>query len=64
MASLRLKIKDEVLYEGPAIAVPRAGEDIHRGDEIVRIEAVVWNFESTEDVVVVTLVVGGQPYTF
>jgi hypothetical protein len=64
MASLRLQIQDRVIYEGGMIAVPRAGDDIHHDDQVVRVEAVVWDFRRTADVVVVTLVVGGQPYTF
>jgi hypothetical protein len=63
VASLRLQIDDEALYEGPAIAVPRVGEDIHHDGEIVRIQAVVWDFGRTDDIVSVTLLVGRVPYT-
>lgn len=62
MASLRLQIGDKVIFEGPSMAMPRAGEEIHHDGEVVRVEAVVWNFE-TEDVIV-TLVVGDRPYTY
>jgi hypothetical protein len=63
MASLRLTIDRTTLYEGPAIAVPRAGEDIHHDGKVVRIEAVTWDFAEA-DVVQVALVVGGESYTF
>jgi hypothetical protein len=64
VASFRLRIGDATLYEGPPMAVPRVGEDIHHGDQVVRVEAVVWDFRSSDGVVSVTLLVGGQPYTF
>jgi hypothetical protein len=64
MASLRIQIQDRTIYEGGMIAVPRAGDDIQHDDQIVRVEAVVWDFRATDDVVSVTLVVGAQPYTF
>ena len=63
MASLRLTIDGATVYEGPTIAVPRAGDDIHHGDKVVRIEAVTWDFR-TADVVQVALVVGAESYTF
>ena len=63
MVALRLQINDTTIYEGSPGAVPRAGDDIHHGAEVVRVEAVVWDF-SGEDVVSVTLVVGDRPYTF
>jgi hypothetical protein len=63
MASLRLTIDDTTLYEGPTIAVPRAGEDVHHDGKVVRVEAVTWDFR-TADVVQVALVVGGESYTF
>jgi len=63
MTSLRLHIDEASVYEGPPVAVPRAGDDIHHDGQIVRIEAVVWDFGSA-DVVSVGLVVGSRPYTF
>jgi hypothetical protein len=62
MTSLRLHIDDVTLYEGAPTAVPRVGDDIHHDGQIVRIEAVVWEFAA--DVVSVGLVVGSRPYTF
>jgi hypothetical protein len=64
MGSIRLQIDGQAVYEGTAIAVPRVGEDIHHDGEVVRIEAVVWDFSGADGVVSVTLLVGGQPYTF
>ena len=64
MGSVRLQINGKAVYEGAAIAVPRVGEDIHHDGEVVRIEAVVWDFSGADSVVSVTLLVGGQPYTF
>ena len=60
----RIKIDDLTVYDGPLIAVPHAGDDIcHRG-EVVRVEAVVWDFAAADGVVSVTLVLGDRPYTF
>ena len=64
MESLRLQIDDESLHEGPAIAVPRVGEDIHHNGEVVRIQSVVWDFGGTDGGVCVTLHIGSEPYTF
>ena len=64
MASLRLNIGDKAIYEGPAIAVPRVGEDIQHAGQIVRIESLLWDFASADGVVTVTLGVGTQPYTY
>jgi hypothetical protein len=60
--NLRLTVKDETKYEGPAISVPRVGDAIHHGDETVRVEAVVWDFGA--DSVSVELVLGDRPYTY
>ena len=64
MTSLRLHIKDTTVYEGPVIAVPRVGEDIHHDGQVVRIEAVVWDFGGVDGVVSVALIVGDRPYTY
>ena len=64
LASPRVRIKDTTVYEGAAIAVPRVGDDIHHDGQVVRIEAVVWDFGGADGVVSVALVMGGQPYTF
>ena len=63
MTSLRLHIKDKTVYEGPLSAVPRVGEDIHHDGQVVRIEAVVWDFGGSDGVVSVALIVGDRPYT-
>ena len=63
MATFRLQIKDRTIYEGPPVAVPRAGEEIHHDGDVVRIEAVVWDF-APDNAVTVSLLVGGTPYTF
>ena len=62
MASICLQVNDVTVYNGPMCAVPRVSEDIHHHGQVVRVEAVVWKFEGP--VVNVTLLVGGQPYTF
>jgi hypothetical protein len=67
MTALRLRIKDETIYEGPAIAVPRAGEEIHHEGRVVRVEALTWDFgpdPARSSVVTVSLTVGAQQYTF
>jgi hypothetical protein len=63
VATLRLHVNDRVIYEGAEISVPRVGDQIHHDDQVVRVEAVVWDF-SGADVVSVGLVLGDQPYTF
>jgi hypothetical protein len=60
--TLRLHIGDHTVYEGPAIAVPRVGDNIHHDGQILPIEAVVWNY--ADDAVSVAIVVGTRPYTF
>jgi hypothetical protein len=60
---VRIKIDDTTLYEGPLVAVPRKGDDIHHDGAVVRIEAVTWQFGDNGDVTV-TLVVGERAYTF
>ncbi len=62
MAALRLHIGDRTVYEGPAIAVPRVGDNIHHEGQILPIEAVVWDY--ADDTVSVAIVVGTRPYTF
>jgi hypothetical protein len=51
MALLKLQINGKAMYEGASIAVPRAGEDIHHDGQVVRIEAVVWDFSGADAVV-------------
>lgn len=63
VSTLRLHVNDSVIYEGAEIAVPRVGDQIHNAGQVVRVEAVVWDFSAT-DVVSVGLVVGDKPYTF
>lgn len=63
MVALRLQINEPTIYEGAPGAVPRVGDDIHHGGQVVRVEAVVWDFTGA-DVVSVTLVVGDRSYTF
>ncbi len=67
MTALRLQVKDKTIYEGPTISVPRAGEEIHHDGQVVRVEALVWDFgadPARTSVVTVSLTVGTQPYTF
>jgi hypothetical protein len=68
MTALRLQINDETVYEGPTIAVPRVGEEIHHDGEVVRVESLVWDFSGTDPartyVVSVSITVGSQAYTF
>jgi hypothetical protein len=63
MATFRIQIDGTTIYEGAPIAVPHVGEDIHHGGQVVRIEAVTWDF-TTAGTVQVTLVVGERAYTF
>jgi hypothetical protein len=63
VAALKLQIDGKTVYEGVATAVPRVGEDINHGGQVVRIEGVVWDF-TADGTVVVTLVVGDRPYAY
>lgn len=63
MKSFQVFIGDAPLYEGEAIPVPRVGDVIHRGDDVVPVEAVTWDFRDA-GAVKVTIVVGNRPYTF
>jgi len=68
MTALRLQINDKTVYEGPTIAVPRVGEEIHHDGKVVRVEALVWDFLGADPgrthLVNISLTVGTQPYTF
>jgi hypothetical protein len=60
-----IKINDEVVYEGPLVAVPREGDEVLRNGEARRVESVTWEFSGTgSDGVTVTLHVGDVSYTF
>jgi hypothetical protein len=61
---VRIKIDDTTIYEGPLVAVPHKGDDIHHNGAVVRIEAVTWQFGGDNSDVTVTLVVGERSYTF
>lgn len=68
MTALRLRINDKTVYEGPSIAVPRKGEEIHHDGQVVRVEALEWDFGSGDPdqayLVNVSITVGTQPYTY
>ena len=64
MTSLSLHIGDITIYEGPAIAVPRVGDNVHHDGQVLPVEAVVWDFSGAPGVVSVAFVVGSMPYTF
>jgi len=64
MTSLRLRIGDATVYEGPAFVVPRVGDRMHHDGQVVQVGAVEWDFSGAPDVVTVTLVLGDQPYTY
>jgi hypothetical protein len=60
--ALRLLINEDLAYEGADIPVPRVGDHLRLDGEVVQIHAVTWDLSDTA-VVVVSLVVGTQPYT-
>lgn len=68
MTALRLQINEETVYEGPSIAVPRVGEEIHHDGKVVRVEALAWDFTSVDPertyIVNVSITAGTQPCTF
>jgi hypothetical protein len=59
---VRLQIQDKVLFEGETVPVPRVGDAIRHDGQVVRVEAVTWDFAG--GAVVATLVVGEVPYTY
>jgi hypothetical protein len=61
--SIRLLINDDVLCEGDGIPIPRVGDRVRRGDEVVQVEAVTWDLSDAANVVVASILVGTQPYT-
>ena len=65
MATMRVQIDDQVIYEGDPVTVPRAGDVIRRdADTEARVEACTWDFGAGDGTIVVTLVVGTKPYTY
>jgi hypothetical protein len=62
VAALRIEIDGKTVYEGEPITVPRTGDRIRHGGQLVPIEGVEWDLSA--DPVHVTLVVGERPYTF
>lgn len=62
--ALRVMVGDDVVYEGASISVPRVGDHIRRAEDVLPIEAVTWDMGDGTGEVVVTLVVGSQPYTY
>jgi hypothetical protein len=61
--AIRLLINDDIAYEGPDIPVPRVGDHLNHDGEVVQIHAVTWDLGDA-NVVVVSLGVGTQPYTY
>ena len=68
MNALRLQVNNKTIYEGPSIAVPRVGEQIHHDGYVSHVLSLVWDF-STEDparsyVANVSMTVGNMAYTY
>lgn len=61
--NLTIRVQDATIYSGPLITVPHAGDSIEHDGQVVRVEAVIWNFENA-DAISVQLNLGTQPYTF
>jgi hypothetical protein len=60
---VRVLIDDEVVYDGPPVPVPRAGDMVRRADEERPVEAVTWDFDGGS-AVTVTLLLAAQPYAY
>jgi hypothetical protein len=61
--SIRLLINDKLLCEGEGIPIPRVGDHLRRDDDAFPVEAVTWDLSDAANVVVVSILVGTQPYT-
>jgi hypothetical protein len=60
-----IKVDEDVVYNGPAVAVPRQGDAIIRNGSSLRVEGVTWEFSGpSDDGLTVVLHVGDVPYTF
>ena len=61
--TLRVVVKDKVVYEGDAVPVPRVGELIDCEAKSLPVESVGWEFQEG-GLVVVTVAVSERPYTY
>jgi hypothetical protein len=68
MNALRLQVNNKTIYEGPSIAVPRVGEEIHHDGYVSRVLALVWDFSTGDPersyVANVSMTVGNMAYTY
>ena len=46
MNALRLQVNNKTIYEGPSIAVPRVGEQIHHDGYVSHVLSVEWDFST------------------
>jgi len=63
MATLRVLVGDETVYEGSSGDIPRVGDRVQRGAESFRVESATWEFSSGGEPTV-TVLAEDRPYTF
>ena len=56
-------IDEEVVYDGPSVPVPRAGDVVRRSGEERPVEAVTWDLGADGEVAV-TLLLADRPYAY
>jgi hypothetical protein len=68
MCTIRLQVNEKTIYEGPAIAVPRVGDQIHHDGFVSRVLAVEWDFSTGDPersyVADVSVTVGNMGYAY
>jgi len=64
MATLRVLVGDETVYEGSSADIPRVGDRVQRGSESFRVESATWEFPSGGGTPTVTVLAEDRPYTF
>jgi hypothetical protein len=68
MNTIRLQVNKKTIYEGPAIAVPRVGDQIHHDGYVSHILSVEWDFSADDPesnyAATVSVTVGNMAYTY
>lgn len=68
MNALRLQVNNKTIYEGPSIAVPRVGEQVHHDGYVSHVLSLVWDFSTGDPersyVANVSITVANMAYTY
>ena len=68
MNAIRLQVNKKTIYEGPAIAVPRVGDQIHHDGYVSHVLTVEWDFSTGHPdrsyVANVSVTVANMAYTY